>query len=484
MRDSKKKEKKRGPLSKFARIWGMGIFLLTVAFLGVTVYLNILPIKLLLILVAVIILISLIILPPLLSFKFKNSRRVIAFFLSILVGAVYGVGIVYMTGTLSFFNNISSLNHTTEEFSVVVMADSEYKGLDDLNNAAIAILDDEHVPYDEAGEILEKDYGARTFLEYELPHAEDLLYSGEYDGLLLSPNDLKVAGEIAPDFPDRTRIIGTIKVNKQAEDIAKRVDVNQESYNVFISGIDVRGPISTQSRSDVNMIVTVNPKTKKILLTSIPRDYKIRLVNMGYAEDKITHAGIYGIDDSVLAAEDLLDIDINYYVKVNFSTVTEFVDAIGGIDVESDQDLFIDGTVQTQIKKGTNHLNGEQALDFARERNSYEDGDIQRNKNQQQVLANIIRQATSSKTILIKYYKILNGLDDYIETNMEANEMQALLRGQLLSLKDWEIETQNLEGFDNSGPLYSTGGEYAYVMEPDEAKIDEIRNRIIEVMNE
>ena len=138
------------------------------------------------------------------------------------------------------------------------------------------------------------------------------------------------------NFRSDTKIIYTVEVEKETKDIVKDVNVTEEPFNVYISGLDTEGSISTVSRSDVNMIVTVNPKTHKVLLTSIPRDYEIKLPSKQNVLDKLTHTGLYGIEETIASVEQLMGIDINYYVKVNYTTVTKMVDAIGGIDINSD----------------------------------------------------------------------------------------------------------------------------------------------------
>ena len=175
-----------------------------------------------------------------------------------------------------------------------------------------------------------------------------------------------------------------MSIKTKSKSIAKKVKVTKESFNIFISGIDTYGKISSVSRSDVNMVVTVNPKTKQILMTSIPRDYYVTLHGVKGYKDKLTHASLLGIENSVMTVEDLLDIDINYYIKVNFSSVINVVDSLGGVDVYSEYDFTsIDGY---HYSKGYNKVNGEEALSFVRERKAFASGDNQRIKKQNKSL--------------------------------------------------------------------------------------------------
>ncbi|NLD10804.1 MAG: LCP family protein, partial [Clostridiales bacterium] len=248
------------------------------------------------------------------------------------------------------------------------------------------------------------------------------------------------------------------KINTADSSLAKRVSVTDDSYNIYISGIDITGNIDTVSRSDVNMIVTVNPKTHKVLLTSIPRDYLIKLPSANYASDKLTHTGAYGIDDTLGAVENLLGIDMNYYVKVNYSTVLKLVDSIGGIDVNSDYTFTTSGMKNIYtFHKGKNHLNGKQALAFARERHSFSDGDIQRNKNQQKVMQAVLKKVSSSKTLIMKYSDILGGIQDYMKTNFTGEEIRDLIKMQVRDMPNWKITKQNMVGTDSTEFCYSTG---------------------------
>ena len=169
--------------------------------------------------------------------------------------------------------------------------------------------------------------------------------------------------------------------------------ISKGKFSIYISGIDTSGNISNVSRSDSNTVVTVNTETHQVLLTSIPRDYYVTLHSKN-AKDKLTHSGIYGIAETVNTVEDLLDTDINYYVRVNFTTVIKLVDTLGGIDVNSDY-AFTSG--EFNFVKGMNHMNGKQALAFSRERHAFKDGDNQRIKNQQKVIEAIINKVLNSK---------------------------------------------------------------------------------------
>ena len=196
----------------------------------------------------------------------------------------------------------------------------------------------------------------------------------------------------------------------------ERTAVTEEPFNVCVTGIDIWGEIDQVSRSDVNMIVTVNPQTRTVMLTSVPRDSYVILHSFGQY-DKLTHSGVWGVDETVTTLEDWLDIDIDYYVRVNFSMLVDIVNAIGGIDVYSDY-AFKSAIHDCSYKKGWNHLNGKQALYFARERKAFKDQDQQRIKNQQKVMKACLKKVTSSRVLLTNYTKLLDAVDDEMQTDM------------------------------------------------------------------
>lgn len=263
----------------------------------------------------------------------------------------------------------------------------------------------------------------------------------------------------------------------------KASPVIQEPFNVCITGIDVDGEIDEQGRSDVNMIVTVNPKTGQILLTSIPRDYEIYLSDYDNAVDKLTHTGFIDTDTTIKAEEDLLDIKIDHYVKINFSTVTQFIDAIGGIDVYSEYEFTPVKKKDWTVKKGMNHMNGKETLAFARERKSFIDGDIQRIKNQQAVFEAIIKKSANSKTLLLNYSKILSSLKKYFEMSFNSSEVKSLIKYQILKSPDWKIYKNTLIGGDLTIPTYSTGSTPVYVMSQNQESIDNAKKLINGIMN-
>lgn len=275
------------------------------------------------------------------------------------------------------------------------------------------------------------------------------------------------------------------KLSEGSSDYA--VEVTERPFNVYISGYDFDGKIDEENgRSDVNMIVTVNPINHRILMTSIPRDYEIRLVDHDNATDKLTHTGMYGVKTGISSIEDLLGIKINYYLKVNFRTIIEFIDAIGGITVQSEVDFttraFGEGDKEFHFEKGDNKVDGRIALAFARERMAFTGGDNQRIKNQQIVFQAILNKLTSSKTILSKYNKILGSIGEYMRTDMSENEIKSIVKMQINDMSKWTIEKYDLVGHDANKTTYTGSSQELYVMAQDEESIATAKANIETVM--
>lgn len=263
---------------------------------------------------------------------------------------------------------------------------------------------------------------------------------------------------------------------------ASGIDVSQEPFSIYISGIDVYGEISQQSRSDVNIIATVNPKTKKVLLVTTPRDYYVEIPGVSEGEkDKLTHAGNYGIATSIATLENLYEVDIPFYIRVNFTSLIEMVDTLGGIDVNSELefDTGIESGLVMHVNKGLNHFNGKQALAFVRERHALEDGDNQRGKNQQAVIEAMIKKAMSP-SIIVKGPKIIDQVSGNMETNMSTAQIQELVRAQLSGMKGWDVTSVAAEGTSARKYCYSYSGGTLYVTIPDEDSVAKIQEQINE----
>ena len=283
-----------------------------------------------------------------------------------------------------------------------------------------------------------------------------------------------------PDYASKIKKIYTYKISKKIDTAIGKQDPNAEVFNIYVSGIDTYGPISSVSRSDVNIIMTVNRKTKKVLLTTTPRDAYVPIADGGLNQpDKLTHAGIYGVDASVHTLENLYGIDLNYYVRLNFTSFLKLIDLLGGIDIENDQEFTVGNT---HYPIGNISLNSEQALTFVRERYSLNGGDNDRGKNQEKVIAAVIKKLTSTD-VLKNYNAILSGLQDSVQTDMSLETMMNLINTQLESGGSYNVTSQALTGTGNTGlPSHAMPEANLYMMEIDQNSLAAAKAAIQEVM--
>ena len=258
---------------------------------------------------------------------------------------------------------------------------------------------------------------------------------------------------------------------------------NSDVFTVYISGIDTYGDVMNTSRSDVNIIAAVNTKTKKIQLVSTPRDYYVHIPVSGDAYDKLTHAGIYGVQCSVGAMEGLYGKTVDYYVRMNFTGFETIIDAIGGIDVESDEEFTVTGGGY-HFNKGMNHMSGIEALAFARERKAFATGDNQRGIDQMKVITATIQKLTSSRDVLLNYNTIFDKVSDSFQTNMPQEVLYKIVNRQLADNTGWDVQSYAVSGQGSSAVTFSMPGRSLYVMLPDESMVEEAKKKIDAVLAE
>ncbi len=478
MASTNKKTKKAKKTKIIYKFLAVVLSILSILFLASIGYLNVLSTTYLFLLIAGVILLDGISLFFLLKGKHKSIGVGLSIIL-ILVLSILSFNIIKTTDLLNSLN----LNYKTYNYSVIVLKDSDYQKLKDLNGKTLGYYDDGS---QESKKSLNKVLG-KIELEpssYEDTHAlANALLDGTVESVLIEDSYLDILSEsISKDdkaFKELVRKIYSFVIVTKTSDIAKDLNVTKEPFNVYISGIDTFGEISSVSRSDVNMVATVNPSTQQILLTSIPRDYYVQLHGKSGYKDKLTHAGLYGTDMSIQTIEDLLDIEINYYVKVNFSSIIDIVNAIGGVNVYSEYSFTsIDNY---NYKKGYNTVNGEQALSFARERKSFALGDRQRVKNQQALLRAMFEKCTS-KAIITKYSKLLDSIEGSFVTNMKMSRLTSLIKMQISKNYSWNLVTNSLNGADASEYTYSAPNSKAYVMKPTTESVEFATDLITQVL--
>lgn len=469
---------------RFTRIWSIVYMVLLALFIFMLLSADILPLILLIPVVAVLAIISAFIFPQLFFGNIKKSRKIAAVVISCLLIPMFIYGSVGLGSVAGFFSAITGNEKQTVTFYVITRKDSAIKELPMLKGKTVGTYINEEPVYVAA----RKKLADEVSVNYQTsPNMEEMASStlvGGFDATLMTRSNYETLRDQNKDFRKNVKKIYSIDVTMDEADLAKRVNVTKEPFNIYISGLDVSGTIDVTSRSDVNMIMTVNPKTHKILLTSIPRDTVIQMNEKGGASDKLTHTGIYGIGCSLGAVEDLTGLDMNYYVKVNYTTVEKVVDALGGIDVKSDYDFDTHGMkAKYHFKKGMNHLDGKHALAFARERKSFPDGDIQRNRNQAKVMAAMLKKATSSTAILMNYTTILNSTKDYMQINMTQKEIKSLVKRQMVGNPKWKIRRQSMEGPSAFMQCYSTGSYEVSVVQVSDESLKKTVKRIKRLVN-
>lgn len=409
---------------------------------------------------------------------FKSKFKRIGLSLLVLLTIIFSILIFYINKTNNLLKYLD-LNYKTYNYSILVSNNSNYNNIKDLDNKYLGYYEDsEKVSNEALKKVLKKvDINKNKYNDnYEMAKA---LLEGEVDAILIENTYLDILNDNF-NFKGTINDIYNFTIVNSINDISKDINVTKEPFNIYVSGIDTYGEISSISRSDVNMIISINPNSRQILLTSIPRDYYVNLHGKNGYRDKLTHASLYGVNTSIKTLEDLLDIKINYYIKVNFSSIIDIVDSIDGIEVYSDYKFTsIDNY---SYKKGYNKLNGEKALSFARERKAFSTGDRQRVKNQQAVFKAVLDKCMS-KSIILKYNSLLDSIKGSFVTNMPINRITSLIKLQISKNYKWNIMASTLEGIDSSNYTYSTPNIKSYVMIPDEEDIDNASELIEEVLN-
>ncbi len=415
--------------------------------------------------------------------------------LTVIILMSFGLGylIYYLNSTYHFLNQ-TQRKYDTLSYSVFVLKETQIGELNDLNEKNISYMEDTYSV--DINQKLSSKISYNEHLTTELGVLPDQLLNRETDAIVLEASSIPLIEEEIEEFSNSTKVIYTFEISIKAHveetkpnmdiDGSMDIELSNQSFILYISGIDQFGNVnSVRGRSDVNQIVVVNPSTHHILLVNTPRDYYVQLAGTTGLKDKLTHAGIYGIEKSIATLENFYDIDINYYLRVNFNTLIQIVDVIGGIDVESDSSFTCHTKGRVKVQKGWNHFNGEQALAYSRERKAYLTGDHHRGANQQQVITAIINKVTKSHVLISKYNSILNTLNGSFQTDMPMDKITSLIKNQLDKMPSWTVESMAVTGYNSRNYTYSMGTNYwLYVMEPDYDSVNVAKKRMQEVFNE
>jgi len=409
-----------------------------------------------------------------------SKRSIITKIISLLLSIALVLGCTMLIRSDNFIDKVSDAVGQKYVISVIALKDSDInkKSLDGKKFGVCYEKDSKTLTTALAD--MEDEIGQQEYTKYDTYiQLADALYNREVDCIVVGEqfrSQLQVNHE---NFDNETKIITSYSYDAKLEVTTKKTDVTEKPFSVYVTGIDVYGSLNTVSRSDVNLIVTVNPKTKQILMTSIPRDCEINLHSNGEL-DKLTHTGNYGTAETINTIQDLLDMEINYFVRTNFSGMTNIVDALGGITVESDEEFdTLHGNYH--IVKGLNEMDGDMALCFVRERKRLKAGDFARGRNQQKVLSALIDKALSPK-IITNFDRILTALEGTFETDMTSDEIRSLLNMQLDDMADWNIINVQIEGeYYDCYETYSMYGTKSDVMKPFNSHIKRVSKLINKV---
>lgn len=392
----------------------------------------------------------------------------------------------YMNKGLNLFNKLNENAKVTENTMVVlVRADSDMNSINDVKGKVLAPTELDKENIDKLVKEVEEKANVKLNIQDTksyLQAYEDLI-SGKSQVMVLNAAHGDLIANAYPDYLDKVKKIYEYKIIEEVKEEKKDKEVTgKDSFNIYVSGIDTYGPITTVSRSDVNVLITVNKKTHKIVLTTTPRDAYVKIAGGGNNQyDKLTHSGIYGVKASVKTLENLYGINIEHYARVNFTTFMKLIDLVGGIDVYNDQD-FVSRIGNYHFPVGTVHLNSEKALGFVRERYNLADGDRDRGKNHEKVIAAIIKKMTS-KTALNNFSSILDELSSSVQTDMPVSEIMELVNQQIDSGEDFKIESQALNGVGKTGlPSYAMPGYKLYMMEVDKQSLENCKSKIQSVL--
>lgn len=452
--------------------------------------LNVLPSKFLFPLTIGVVVLDAIFILLLVYFSKNVVSKIVCIVLTLFICVASCMGGYYISKTQNVLSNITNVaKHAKNTVSVVVKESSSIKNKSQLNGVSVGSLRLNEQGSKKALKELSSEGIVLSQTEYDSMTALlEAFYNGEVDSIIINESSRSqiLDMEAYSNFDSNTRVVYQTSYKVKNNDSATSVsDITSKPFNVLISGSDTRGGFDENGRSDVIMIATVNPKTHTILLTSVPRDFYVTTACdagdgcMQGALDKITHTGIHGTNTTKRTVEQLLGIEINYTFKVGFDTVTKLVDTLGGVDVYVEPGYAVHNEY-INVKEGVNHLYGEEALEYARERYAYAEGDRQRTKNQQQVLMGIVKEATKP-SVITNYAAIMDTMANTFSTTMSNEEITDLIKYQLNNNPTWKMEQYMVDGTGDT-LMCAELGDAASVMVPDQSTVKMAKDKINAVL--
>ena len=397
----------------------------------------------------------------------------------ITLGSIGVFGIQQFVSVTSKLNETAAVSNYT--MSIAVLKDSEIESVSQLESVAAPVDNDQENVQKLIDDIQKNQQKTLmvTSIESYL-EAYKQLQSGEVKAIVLNEAFENIIESEYPNHADTIKKIYIMGVKKKVKG-PKASKGN--GMTIYVSGIDTYGPINSVSRSDVNILMTVNTDTKEVLLTTTPRDSYVPIADGGNNQyDKLTHAGIYGVDASIHTLENLYDIDINYYARLNFTSFLKLIDLLGGIDVYNDQEFNAHTNNGKHYPVGNLHLNSTDALGFVRERYALADGDRDRGRNQQKVITAIIQKLTSTE-VLTNYSAVIQGLQESVQTNMPVEVMTDLVNRQLEKGGKYDVQSQDLKGTGRMDlPSYAMPGSQLYMMEVSQDSLASVKAAMTSVL--
>ncbi|MEG0366724.1 MAG: LCP family protein [Coprobacillus sp.] len=477
--------------------------LLAVAFFGYVVFeLQILPLKFYIPLIIVVTAI------PFLLYRGEKDKHqehgvrvAVLKLINVLLAIILVVGSLYVMKGSGFISAITGGGDQKIEMQVIVLKSSSYNSLNDLTgkkfgaNTAMDAVNVNKVEAQIEDEIGEIEVTPLTSYNKVVSN----LINKTVDAVIIKAVDLESLDDIEKDFNEKIRVVKTIEITIPSVK-ANSAKVTKEPFNVLISGTDKKGPIGTFALSDVNMIATINPTTKQVLLTSIPRDYFVDIIGMDgvSGKDKLTHSAKGGINCTIQTVENLMGIKFNYYAKFNFTSFINVVDALGGITVDVPKysvkgrtdGVFVTNKGNYTIKPGVNNFNADQALSFVRERKSFTQGDVVRGENQMLMLKTIIKKCCSP-SVVTKLDSVFESLSSSFETNMSSSDVKSLINMQISDGGAWDIQSYHLTGDASQrsktlatvGDVTKTNKAGLFIMIPEQVSVDKAKEYIKVVMD-
>ena len=455
-------------------------FFLSVILAVNVMYFDLLPMTYILILAAVLLILLGITLLTQIAAKGKGLGGKI---FCIIMCVILAAGSFYLEKVNEAAEKIFGSNTSTSAIVVAVKADDKAEVISDAASYTFGI---QYATYEKEMRTGLANIRNEIGNEIEVQEYSDLideataLINGEIKAMIYNSSQTSIIQEQIPEFSQETKIIYTHNIVLQIAN--ETVDVSMsEPFTVYLSGMDTYNEISSADRSDVNIIAVVNPKSHQILLVTTPRDFYVPIPGIsGGQRDKLTHAGIYGIDASMRTLEELYETEIQFFGRVNFTSLINIVDALGGLEVISDEefDTGWESGTEIHVNEGANYFDGKSALAFCRERHALADGDNARGRHQQAVITAMIKKMMSP-AMLRGATEIIQSVSDGVDTNFSMDQIQTLIKTQLRKNSEWNIYSVSAEGFGDKQYCYSSGNTPLYVTIPDENSV----SNIIDLLN-